>query len=201
MGPDKQGMKGAAFGRALHFLPLRVSPFSDIRTTSSRTQVPPMTTATQSNKRHINLGARSSSIARPLVLLVEDHEDTRFLYKCLLAMRGYTVVEAVNGEEAIEVAERLGPDLILMDASLPRVDGITATRRIRDLAHLQKVPIIFTSGRAEPDAMSEAHAAGCNEYLVKPIDTDQLDNLLTHYLSDDHPFRLLRKKGRSGNGT
>ncbi|HVF27001.1 MAG TPA: response regulator [Pyrinomonadaceae bacterium] len=114
--------------------------------------------------------------------MAEDHEDTRFMLGMLLKMRGYEVVEAEDGEEAIRVAESERPSLILMDATLPRLDGLAATRRIRQLASLEGVPIIFLSGHAEPAFRAVALEAGCDKYLEKPIDFDQLDDILERHL-------------------
>lgn len=117
--------------------------------------------------------ARSSpSPASPLVLIVEDHEDTRFLLRALLEMQGYRVVEAEDGEGAIQQAATLIPDLILMDGSLPRMDGISIMRRIREHAELRYVPVIFLSGHALDADREAAFAAGCDDYLIKPLDTD-----------------------------
>ena len=112
------------------------------------------------------------------VMVVEDFEDNRFMMRRLLEMSGYRVVEAVNGEEAIETARRERPDLILMDLSLPLLDGLAATRRIREHDELKKVPIVAVSAHDTADFHAEALAAGCNEYVTKPIDFDQLESLL-----------------------
>lgn len=124
-----------------------------------------------------------------VALVVEDHEDTRFLLKYLLAVRGFDVLEAENGEEAVELAERLCPDLILMDGSLPRLDGLAATRRMRERAALRKAPIIFLTGHAEPAWEARARDAGCNDYLVKPLDTAQLDRALAQHLASENSVR------------
>ena len=116
--------------------------------------------------------------ASPLVLVVEDFEDNRFMMRRLLEMSGYRVVEAVNGNQAIEAAERERPDIILMDLSLPMLDGLAATRRIRAHDGLSKVPIVAVSAHDSADFHAEALAAGCNEYVTKPIDFDQLVQLL-----------------------
>jgi len=116
------------------------------------------------------------------VLVVEDHDDTRFMLGMLLKMRGFEVVEAEDGEEAIRVAERERPGLIVMDATLPRLDGLAATRQIRRLTSLEGVSIIFLSGHAEPAFRAVAFEAGCDEYLDKPIDFDQLDDVLERHL-------------------
>ncbi|HEV7397741.1 MAG TPA: response regulator [Pyrinomonadaceae bacterium] len=115
---------------------------------------------------------------RPKILLVEDSEDNRVMMKRLLELSGYEVTEAVNGEQAVEKAKRLFPDLILMDLSLPRVDGLAATRLIRAIPILRRVPIIVVSAHDTSDFHAEAMASGCNEYVTKPIDFGELDSLL-----------------------
>jgi two-component system, cell cycle response regulator DivK len=115
---------------------------------------------------------------RPVVLVVEDFEDNRFMMRRLLEMSGYQVVEAVNGNQAVELATSVRPDIILMDLSLPQLDGLAATRRIRTQDGLGKVPIVAVSAHDSADFHAEALAAGCNEYVTKPIDFDQLVNLL-----------------------
>ena len=116
--------------------------------------------------------------SRPVVLVVEDFEDNRFMMRRLLEMSGYRVVEAVNGKQAVETAEREHPDLILMDLSLPMLDGLAATRHIRARDRLAKIPIVAVSAHDSADFHAEALAAGCNEYVTKPIDFDQLVQLL-----------------------
>jgi len=117
-----------------------------------------------------------------LVLVVEDFEDNRFMMRRLLEMAGYEVLEATDGEEAMVVAERERPALILMDLSLPRVDGLAATRQIRQHPELGAVPIVAVSAHDSSDFHAEALAAGCNDYVAKPIDFDQLDALLSRVL-------------------
>ncbi|HVF57482.1 MAG TPA: response regulator [Pyrinomonadaceae bacterium] len=116
--------------------------------------------------------------AAPTVLVVEDFEDNRFMMRRLLEMSGYRVVEAVNGQQAVETARQVHPDIILMDLSLPVLDGLAATRRIREQDGLGKVPIVAVSAHDTADFHAEALAAGCNEYVTKPIDFDQLVKLL-----------------------
>lgn len=109
------------------------------------------------------------------VLVVEDFEDNRFLMRRLLEMSGYGVLEATNGEEAVLIAERERPDLVLMDLSLPLLDGLAATREIRKCDYLKKIPIIAVSAHDTTDFHTEALAAGCDDYVTKPIDFDQLE--------------------------
>ena len=116
------------------------------------------------------------------VLLVEDTEDNRFMMKRLLEMSGYRVVEATNGEEAVKVAEAECPGLILMDLSLPMIDGLAATRLIRKLPKCQKTPIIAVSAHDTSDFLAEAIEAGCNSYITKPIDFNELEELIVNEL-------------------
>ena len=122
--------------------------------------------------------------ANKLVLVVEDFEDNRFMMRRLLEMAGYEVIEATDGAEAMVVAAREHPALILMDLSLPRVDGLAATRQIRQHPELSHVPIVAVSAHDSADFHAEALAAGCNDYVAKPIDFDQLDTLLARVLGN-----------------
>lgn len=117
------------------------------------------------------------------IMVVEDFEDNRFMMRRLLEMSGYRVVEAENGQQAVELARRELPNLILMDLSLPVLDGLAATRRIREHAELRTVPIVAVSAHDTADFHADALAAGCNEYVTKPIDFDQLDDLLGRLLA------------------
>ncbi|HWF88918.1 MAG TPA: response regulator [Pyrinomonadaceae bacterium] len=116
------------------------------------------------------------------VLLVEDTEDNRFMMRRLLEMAGYGVVEAVNGEEAVKLAKSECPQLILMDLSLPVIDGLAATRLIRKLPGCQSTPIIAVSAHDTSDFQSEAIEAGCNSYVTKPIDFNDLEELIGQLL-------------------
>jgi CheY-like chemotaxis protein len=116
------------------------------------------------------------------ILLVEDTEDNRFMMRRLLEMSGYEVVEATNGEDAVRLAESERPDLILMDLSLPVIDGLAATRAIRKLNGFTDTPIVAVSAHDTIDFQSEALAAGCNSYITKPIDFTQLESLIARLL-------------------
>jgi two-component system, cell cycle response regulator DivK len=116
------------------------------------------------------------------VLLVEDTEDNRFMMRRLLEMSGYRVVEATNGDEAVKLAEAERPGLILMDLSLPVIDGLAATRLIRKLPALAKTPIIAVSAHDTTDFLTEALQAGCNSYITKPIDFNELEQLIVREL-------------------
>ena len=133
---------------------------------------------------------------RPLVLVADDHEDTRLLFRTVLEVRGYGVIEAADGEETVHTAESARPDLILMDGSLPRLSGVDATRRIRASAHVGHVPIVIISGYAGAKFLTLAREAGCDEYLVKPFDLGELEELLEKYHGNQRPelspFRFTR---------
>ena len=121
----------------------------------------------------------------PTVLLVEDTEDNRFMMRRLLEMSGYRVVEAMNGEEAVKVARAETPQLILMDLSLPVIDGLAATRLIRKVPALEATPIIAVSAHDTSDFQAEAVEAGCNSYVTKPIDFTELEQLINQLLTHD----------------
>lgn len=134
--------------------------------------------------------AKARRRARPLVLVSEDHDDTRQLFRTVLRLRGCAVIEAADGEEAVRLAAHERPDLILLDGSMPRLDGFGATRRIRQLGRAgRRVPIVFITGHAEPSFRAVALQAGCDEYLVKPLDLEQLRGVLEKFLG-----------GRAGGG-
>ncbi|MEK6278736.1 MAG: response regulator [Acidobacteriota bacterium] len=120
------------------------------------------------------------------VLLVEDTEDNRQMMRKLLELSGYRVVEAINGEEAVKVAAEERPAIILMDLSLPLIDGLAATRRIRSLPGLDAVPIVAVSAHDTADFHAEALAAGCNAYITKPIDYPELEEIVCRLLSTGH---------------
>lgn len=119
----------------------------------------------------------------PTVLLVEDTEDNRFMMRRLLEMVGYRVVEARNGQEAVRLAEAEHPEVILMDLSLPIIDGLAATRLIRQIPATAKTPIIAVSAHDSLDFQAEAMAAGCNGYVTKPIDFASLEVLISEMLA------------------
>ena len=124
---------------------------------------------------------RGAADARPVVLVVEDHDDTRFMLRVMLETRGLEVVEAADGEEAVSAAERARPGLVLMDGSLPLLDGLTAARLIRESKRARGVPVVMLSGHVEPDYRSRALASGCAGFLAKPFSAEQLDAVLERH--------------------
>jgi len=108
------------------------------------------------------------------ILNVEDTPENRDLVRRILESEGYRVVDAVNALEGIEKAVEIHPDLILMDINLPDLDGFTAVTRIRSYTTLKSVPILAITARSESDDPDRAKAIGCDGYLNKPIDFDEL---------------------------
>lgn len=118
----------------------------------------------------------------PIILVVDDSEDMRSLLRHWLEGRGYQVLEAVDGDEAIEVAFREHPALILMDIGMPHRSGISATYKIRKDPELRGTPIVAVTAYASADVHEDALKAGCVKCLTKPIDSDDLDELLSSLL-------------------
>src|SRR6195256_6936755 len=117
------------------------------------------------------------------ILLVEDFDDTRLMMKMWLAKNGYRVVEAETGEEAISVAQRELPDLIIMDIMMPGMNGLDATQRIREYQALSRTPIVAVSAYGADEYRSLAIDAGCNEYVSTPFDPHALATLIESLIS------------------
>ncbi len=109
-----------------------------------------------------------------LILVIEDHEDSRRILQDLLSNAGYRVIEAITGEAGVASAETHLPDLILMDIRLPDIDGYEATRRIKAKSNLEHIPIIAVTSHALSGDYVRAAEAGCNAYVAKPFSPRQL---------------------------
>ena len=110
----------------------------------------------------------------PKVLLVEDNEMNRDMLSRRLVRRGYEVVFAVDGQQGIDMAASESPDIILMDLSLPVIDGWEATRRVKAQAATKNIPIIGLTAHAMSDDRDKAIDAGCDEYDTKPVELERL---------------------------
>ena len=117
------------------------------------------------------------------VLLVDDNEDVRALIRFWLEERGYCVVQATNGEAAVETALRERPAIILMDICMPQLDGFTAARRIRAREELRSIPILAISAHDIQELQGAAIDAGCDELLAKPVESDKLEDALCRLLT------------------
>lgn len=125
--------------------------------------------------------------ALPTILLVEDFDDTRLMMKMWLLRNGYRVIEAETGEEAIDVAQRELPDLIIMDVMMPGMNGLDATQRIREYQALRRTPIVAVSAYGANEYRSLAIDAGCNEYVSTPFDPDALAELIKNLIAKSEP--------------
>ena len=116
------------------------------------------------------------------ILVVEDNPDNMVLIYDILTSLNYTVLQAVDGEQGVAMAEAELPDLILMDLSLPRLDGWNATQQIKAKSELRHIPIIALTAHALIGDRERALAAGCDDYLSKPINFRALANKLDAHL-------------------
>ena len=112
------------------------------------------------------------------LLLVDDFEDTRLFLRLALEEHGFIVFEAENGEKAVQNALREHPDVILMDLTMPLMDGFAATKLIRQNEKFKNVPIIAITAHQETDFRSDAKASGFDAYVTKPIDVNWLKDLI-----------------------
>lgn len=119
------------------------------------------------------------------ILLVEDNPQNRYLVTFLLEKNGYEVVSAEDGEQAVAAVEEHRPDIILMDVQLPRLDGYDATRRIKADERFRDIPLIALTAHSMKDDRGKALAAGCDDYITKPVDAEGLLSKI-HELLGDH---------------
>lgn len=120
----------------------------------------------------------------PRILYIEDNADNRLLVRRILMASDYdfVVLEAENAREGLQIALTQAPDLILMDVSMPEMDGLTATQLIRDIPELNDLPIVALTANAMEGDKERALAAGCDGYIGKPIDVDKLPDDILYYL-------------------
>lgn len=116
-----------------------------------------------------------------IVLIAEDYDDSREFLRYMLELLGYSVDEARNGWEAVEYVQKKQPDLILMDISMPDVDGLAATQLIRNIDGAGDIPIVIVTAHSSR-YYEKALAAGCNEVVSKPIDLTTIKSVLSRYL-------------------
>jgi len=118
------------------------------------------------------------------VLVVDDFDDTRLLLRTWLSKRGFRVIEAENGNQAVAAAQSHQPDFIIMDLEMPELDGLSATRQIRELEQFPRVPIVAVSAYGAEEYRSQALDAGCDEYVSTPFDPDELDKLIRSFIGE-----------------
>lgn len=118
------------------------------------------------------------------ILIVDDNEDSRELVKKILKKHDYAVIEAVDGEDAIAKALAYRPDLILMDISIPKIDGYEVTRRLKKRPDFKDTPIIAFTAHAMRGDQEKALQAGCNGYISKPINVREFPEQIKIYLKE-----------------
>ena len=116
------------------------------------------------------------------ILIIEDNESNRDLLSFLLEHSRFEVVTATDGVEGVETAVKERPDLILMDIQMPNLDGLKATRKIRENQQTKDIPIIAVTSYVMPGDREKILSAGCNGYIGKPIDTDTIVDEIKKYL-------------------
>ena len=118
----------------------------------------------------------------PVIMVVDDSADNREVLKVIFERGGYKVVEAADGQKAVELAERECPNLIFMDLSMPALDGYGAVSLIREVRAMRSVPIIACTAHDTSDHRARAFAVGFNEYVTKPVDFNLLASLVNRLL-------------------
>lgn len=118
------------------------------------------------------------------VLVVDDYAETRALLALQLRQGGHRVVEASNGAEALEAARRSRPDVVLMDLSMPTMDGLSATCRLRELPETRDVPVAVITAHSPEMHRDAALAAGCDAFLTKPVTADELLRLVENLAAE-----------------
>lgn len=118
------------------------------------------------------------------ILVVDDNEDSRELVKKILKKHGYEIIEAVDGEDAIVKAVAYRPDLILMDISIPKIDGYEVTKRLKSRVDFKEIPIIAFTAHAMKGDQEKALEAGCDGYISKPINVRDFPEQIKLYLKE-----------------
>jgi len=118
--------------------------------------------------------SRSTDRERPLILVVEDHDELRRLYAEQLTLSGFDVIEAANGEDAITHTSAQSPDVVLMDLSLPILDGWEATRRLKADTRTRHIPVVALTAHDGSGELQRATRAGCDWFVPKPCPPDAL---------------------------
>lgn len=127
------------------------------------------------------------------ILVVEDNKANRDLISFVLKPHGYEIIEAADGNDGLRLAREARPDLIFMDLQMPGLDGLTATRAVREIPELKGVKIIAVTAFAMAGDRETALAAGVDEYLSKPINTRELPGVVERMLKNDNRHQGARK--------
>jgi len=118
------------------------------------------------------------------ILIAEDNDFNLRVVELVLKAHGYDTISAPDGQKAVELAKTEQPDLVLMDLQMPTMDGITATKLIKEDSQTKAIPVVALTAHAMADDEEKALAAGCDGYIVKPIDTRLLTQQLESFMKD-----------------
>lgn len=118
----------------------------------------------------------------PMILIVEDNMETYELVRFVLRRNGYESFLAMNGRDGVNASVKQKPDLIIMDLAMPEMDGWTATKNIKSNPDTKSIPLIALTARATPNERIRALDAGCDEFLTKPIDFEELLETIAYWL-------------------
>ena len=150
-----------------------------------------MTTSLASNSKAVGSKTKKQSDfkvsmrdGKPTILVVEDYADTREMMRLMLDMLGYYVIEAEDGAQAVKMTLEKHPDLILMDINMPIMDGFQASAQIRRQPGSANIPIIACTARNQWEWRNKAISAGCNDFMSKPLNFDELEIILHRHLDD-----------------
>lgn len=122
-------------------------------------------------------------MAAGMILYIEDNPENRLLIKRILKAEGYQVLEARDAHQALQTLQDQRPDLILMDINLPEIDGYALTTQIKSIPGMTGVPIIALTANVMKGDRERTMRAGCDGYIQKPVDVDNLPDQINHYLS------------------
>ena len=125
----------------------------------------------------------SGERGQKMVLVVDDYDEIRLVTRRALESFGYRVLEAASGAEAVRVAQAESPDLILLDLSMPNMDGFATIHQLRRLLGLRDVPVIAISGHAAREVREDALAAGCRDFIIKPVPIERLRSVVERLLA------------------
>ena len=125
----------------------------------------------------------SGESVQKTVLVVDDYDEVRMVTRRALEVFGYRVLEAASGAEAVRVAQAESPDLILMDLSMPNMDGFATIHQLRRLLGLRDVPVIAVSAHTAREIREDALAAGCSDFITKPVPLERLKAAVERHLS------------------
>jgi two-component system alkaline phosphatase synthesis response regulator PhoP len=129
------------------------------------------------------------------ILIAEDERDIRELVSLTLQFGGFTVVQAANGAEAVELAQKALPDLVLLDVRMPKMTGYEACRRIKSMPELRDIPVVFLSAKGQESEIQTGLEAGAEEYILKPFAPDELVKQVQAVLDRVAARRTVRQAG------